>query len=738
MDIHMRRLVLITALTVFGLAGVAGSAQASVTASTITSPSANSYFYYDINASTSTLFTVTGTTTGTGNVDIDCYDGYDDLFTLDSNVPVTNNAFSVAITTTAFTSAIENVLPYYVGETCDLRAVDTGDTTDYSPGASTSFSGPTIAVSLKNANSTGSGVVYDYQYYLSDFSGYMEFTSPDDCGLSYGNPYTTTFGGDVGTFSCVGALYDPGNEEDGSNFGGEIKVDGVEALDSDAADDSVPGYQGITLTDSFTAGALTIHDDEPILECVPSYSSCSSYKSSGVELDRTWQTADDGLVALQTDVFRSVDGAQHTIAVLEDDDVYSTQPNGASLDLPGSSGFQDYAENATVTLPSGSGTILFKSDSATPAAGDGTNPQGGITYASAPNNGPVDFSWSDEGSSGDFPEFVLPYTRTVPAGGSVALRFAYEQSYSLSQVQSLASVAQASFAPTVSITSPANGTTVSTAAVAVGGTVSDPAGISSVKVNGVTATLGSGGTYAAAVPLAPGANTITATATDSDGFTGTASISVTYHNPPVVTTGKASKITSSGAKVAGTVNPEAQATTYAVQYGTSTAYGSTSTAASAGTGSATIAVTSTLKRLKAHTTYHYRVIAINAGGTSYGAGATFKTSKPSPKGLGAKVSPKTATSFPYQYTVKGKLSRPSGIAAKRGCSGKITIKVKRGSKTIATGHAKITKKCSWSVKVTLSSQSKVPGTGKLKITPRFGGNGALAALTAKGITVHYG
>jgi hypothetical protein len=733
----LRRLVLTGALIVFGLAAMASSAQAAVTASTITSPAANSYFYYDVNATSSTLFTVTGTTTGTGNVDIGCYDGFTDVFTLASNQPVTNNAFSVAITTSEITSAMDSSLGFAVGSTCVLRAVDTGDAADYEPGSSTSFSGPVIALTLKDAYTTGGGVTYDYDYFLSDFAGYMDFESPGDCGLEYGIPYTTTFGGEVGSFSCLGGLYDPGYEEDGSNFGGEIKVDGIEALDSDSATTSLPGYEGITLTDSYNAGALTIHDDEPLLECVPSYSSCTSYKSSGVELDRTWQTADDGLIALQTDVFRSVDGAQHGLAVLEDDDIYSTGPSSASLDFPGSSGFQDYAENATLTLPSGAGTILFKTDSATPDAGDGTNPQGGITYSSAPNNGPVDFSWSDE-SSGDFPEFVLPYTRTVPAGGSVALRFAYEQSYSLSQVQALASAALASFSPTVSIAAPGNGTTVSTPAVAVTGTVSDAAGISSVKVNGVTATLGSGGTFAAPVPLAPGANTITATATDSDGITGTASISVTYHNPPVVTTGKASKISSSGAKVAGTVNPEGQAAVYEVQYGKSTAYGSNTTAASAGSGSTALAVTSTIKGLKAHTTYHYRVVATNGGGTSYGADATFKTAKPSPKGLGTKVSPKTATSFPYHYKVKGKLSRPSGITAKQGCSGKITIKVKRGSKTISTSHAKVGKKCTWSAKVTLSNKAKVPGTGKLKITPSFGGNGALAALTGKSITVHYG
>jgi alkylated DNA nucleotide flippase Atl1 len=532
-------------------------------------------------------------------------------------------------------------------------------------------------------------------------------------------------------------LYGAYTSEAGAPVGPEITVDGTEALDAadayyDGGGTELPGYQGISLSDSFSNGALTIHEDDPLLFCTPNCSSPTSYTSAGVELERTWQTADDGTLAFQTDVFQSTNGAQHTLAVEEDDEIAADGP-GPAEDFPGTAGFQSYTDTSTVTLPAGPGAIYYKVDSATPAAGDGTNPQGAIVYATAPNS-PVAFT--EAAASGrDYDEWVMPYTRTIPAGGTVALRFAYDQAFSLTTAQSLAASALATFPPAVTITSPANGSTVTTPAVAVSGTVSDAAGISSLKVNGVTATIASGGTFTAAVPLAAGANTITATAVDNDGITGTAAVSVTYHNPPVVTTGKASKVSSSSAKISGTVNPEGQATTYAVQYGKTTAYGSTSTAASAGTGSAALTVTATISALKANTTYHYRVIATNAGGTTYGTDATFKTAKPSPKGLGTKVSPSTADSFPYHYTVKGKLSRPSGITTKQGCSGKITIKIKHGSKTVSTGHAKIGKKCTWSTTLTVS---KVNGTGKLKITPSFGGNSTLAALTGKSTTVHYG
>jgi hypothetical protein len=735
----LRRLALTGALTAIALAAAAGSAQAAVTASTISSPAANSYFFYDTNAASSTLFTVSGTTTGTGNVDVNCYDGNTNVRTLVS-IAVTGNAFSVPVTTAEIASSgLHN-------GTCVLRAVDTGDPTDFSPGSTTSFAGPAIAVTEKNAPTAVAGI-QNFNYYLNGFSGFMQIESAGACGLEYGYllaPVTFEQSSN-GSFACLGALFDIYHSQASTTVGPEIAVDGAEALDAERASASTPGFQGIALTESFSGGNLTVHDNEPLMYCTPTCSSTTSYTSSGVELDRTWQTGADGLIVSQTDVFRSVDGRQHSIAVLEDDEINTTSPPGAAFNFPGSSGFQDYSDTATLTLPSGPGVIYYKTDSATPDGGDGTNPQGAILYASTTTS-PVAFTYSDIGGSGNTPEWVMPYTRTVPAGGSAALRFAYIQAFSLSQVQTLAQAALASFSPSVSIASPATGSTLTSSPVTVTGTASDAVAITSVKVNGVAATLGAGGAFSAAVALTPGANTITAVATDSDGITSQQQITVTYKNPPAVITGAppavitgaASAVKATSVKIAGTVNPEGQATTYLVQFGTTTMYGSAATTTSTGAGTTPVTATSTLTALKANTLYHYRLTATNASGTSYGADGTFHTAKPSPTGLGAKASPKTAATFPYHYRVKGKLTLPKGITTKLGCSGRITIKVTRGKKTIATIRTTITKKCTWKASVTLKNHAKVPGHGKLHLTPRFGGNKVLASLTARPLTVKYG
>ncbi|HXB65429.1 MAG TPA: hypothetical protein VNV42_11200 [Solirubrobacteraceae bacterium] len=76
-----------------------------------------------------------------------------------------------------------------------------------------------------------------------------------------------------------------------------------------------------------------------------------------------------------------------------------------------------------------------------------------------------------------------------------------------------------------------------------------------------------------------------------------------------------------------TVNPEGQETTCYFQYGTTTAYGSQTPAAAAGTGTVAVKVSQPIAGLAAGTTYHYRIVAANAGGTIAGQDHTFTTKR---------------------------------------------------------------------------------------------------------------
>ena len=99
---------------------------------------------------------------------------------------------------------------------------------------------------------------------------------------------------------------------------------------------------------------------------------------------------------------------------------------------------------------------------------------------------------------------------------------------------------------------------------------------------------------------------------------------------PGATTGDASGLTAAQATVAGVVNPQGELTSYAFQYGTTTAYGQQSGLSSAGSGSADVPVRDDLAGLTPGTTYHYRVIATNASGTVVGADRTFQTTGTAP------------------------------------------------------------------------------------------------------------
>src|SRR5206468_7956288 len=115
--------------------------------------------------------------------------------------------------------------------------------------------------------------------------------------------------------------------------------------------------------------------------------------------------------------------------------------------------------------------------------------------------------------------------------------------------------------PTVSMTAPANGATVSSSAVTVSANASDNVGVVGVqfKLDGVN--LGAEDTsnpYSISWNsslAANGTHTLTALARDAAGNTATAAVSVTVDNtPPLISTVSASNMSSSGALITWATN----------------------------------------------------------------------------------------------------------------------------------------------------------------------------------------
>jgi hypothetical protein len=100
---------------------------------------------------------------------------------------------------------------------------------------------------------------------------------------------------------------------------------------------------------------------------------------------------------------------------------------------------------------------------------------------------------------------------------------------------------------------------------------------------------------------------------------------VEVQSPSATTSSTVSGLGTESATVGGNVNPNFSQTSYHVDYGTSTTYGSFTAVASAGEGGARQAVSATLTKLQPATLYHFRVVAVNAAGTSVGGDQTFTT-----------------------------------------------------------------------------------------------------------------
>lgn len=96
---------------------------------------------------------------------------------------------------------------------------------------------------------------------------------------------------------------------------------------------------------------------------------------------------------------------------------------------------------------------------------------------------------------------------------------------------------------------------------------------------------------------------------------------------PSATTTDPTNVSSSGATLHGTVNPNGSSTTVVFEYGLTTSYGSQVTATQSPlSGSTAQGVSASVNNLPSVTHFHYRVKATNSGGTGTGGNKSFETS----------------------------------------------------------------------------------------------------------------
>jgi hypothetical protein len=222
----------------------------------------------------------------------------------------------------------------------------------------------------------------------------------------------------------------------------------------------------------------------------------------------------------------------------------------------------------------------------------------------------------------------VPVTVTTPAGVSP-----------IRENATILSEQYFGYAPTVTRVSPNSGPTAGGTLVMITGTAFEsirksdefPPFVGSVKfgsTNATSFTVNSEGSIINAVAPA-GTGTVDVTVETGAGTSLTSSADHFTFTPtaPTVATTAASSVTRTLATLNGTVNPNSgNVTECKFEYGPTTSYGSTAPCASPpGSGSSAVAVTASLGNLSRATTYHFRVSATNAGGTSTGSDQTFTT-----------------------------------------------------------------------------------------------------------------
>ena len=94
---------------------------------------------------------------------------------------------------------------------------------------------------------------------------------------------------------------------------------------------------------------------------------------------------------------------------------------------------------------------------------------------------------------------------------------------------------------------------------------------------------------------------------------------------PLLFSQGATDITHYTATIGGATNPTTGLTSAWLEWGTTTAYGNSSTEQNLGSGTATVSISASLTGLTPNTVYHYRMAGRNAQSTVYSADATFTT-----------------------------------------------------------------------------------------------------------------
>jgi hypothetical protein len=428
------------------VAAFAATAQATVTSTAVTSlPNPFHAPFYDSNLGAGVgTFDVAGTSNGTTGdyLDVICVYGWGGSRTMATNVPVKADG-------TWDAGQLDSYRVY--DDNCAVHAIVHGTSlpSDLSP-----FTGPMGTFPYyRRYFDTGSSVRRQNDYFTDLWGslGHSEMGSSGSGGLRYQSPVAPDGNYNDTGWNRAAALY---NTDTQSSSRSELNVDGQNAYNAYGARwlwSANPNYSynnpgRSTMVTSFAldpvTGNYTTTEDEDLVTCpgpasgnYPANSSnCSQFISSGVHFTRKVVQDHDGRLVTIIDSYTSIDGSAHTLTARYDNRVWNSNPEFA---MPGQTGLNIYNQGDVVSGPfPAPASIQGATDYGYPASYD--YPRGYLTWDTAPDQ--VRFY-------GHY-AFILDYlNRTIPAGGSLTLRFAYDSSASQSVSDALRAAAVAAFTP---------------------------------------------------------------------------------------------------------------------------------------------------------------------------------------------------------------------------------------------------------------------------------------------------
>ena len=419
------------------------------------------------------------------------------------------------------------------------------------PTAAAVFAGPAVSITDQFSHSS-SGNLFGYYILAGTLPWSFALQSVGECPVhaSYSTDPSglgsySVFGLDSGSVG-VGCLPKSSGAGAAANTRSALQIDGLNAYVPGAIPTltSQPGFIPITYGALWNAAhdSVAISETDAPMICdppatfPPTSTTCPSLRDSGIRIQQTTVLLPGGQVARVTQKFTSVDGRAHSIDALFGQSVSAPPPPAGStggspgFEFPGQTSFATHAKpDAFTQFPAGPSSIIVISDAGgfLPAT---SNPIGAITYSRPPQS--ADFITATGALTATM---LMHYSDPLPANGTVVYDWSFSQASSSSALATLEQVERDRFgSPSVTIRNPRNGTLITSNKdqVRVQGSVSDSVGVSSLNVNGQGVIVQAGGIFGAWVTLRPGVNTITATATNVAGNTGTASVTAIYHLPP--------------------------------------------------------------------------------------------------------------------------------------------------------------------------------------------------------------